>query len=282
MKIILSLILVYTSLFLHAQVLDPAKEWFELEPFFREDSIKTHHVSSIYINIQEKNDGEPIKKRSQFLFYEFNKNGALINSLKSISLNRKNDTAQHCYTYNQNNLLVRKTEIQGPFHYSYLYFYKNGLLKKEIKIDQNSTQNDTLYRRVYQSSKTDSLEAVKTLNELGKPYKERQMVYNKEGYCTKDRMSFIRNQNYNEVRYIYEQKLLREIQKDTYFQKLEKQKMSFSYLTDKLDYVIFFKEDEHIKKYAILYAESGLEKTVIERNYKESIIRIYNFYYETY
>lgn len=282
MKLLLlaSLSLVYFNL--QAQVFDPIKNWFELSPFFIQEAVKSNQIASIYISIQEKNDGEPIKNRSEFLKYEFDRNGFILKSQKSISLSTKSDTAEFLYEYYPSGLLKRREEIQGPFHYSYSFLYKNELPLKEIKIDEHRLPKDTIYQRTFKVKKADSLLEILTLNLSGKAYKKRVIKFHHNHNPLSDKTSFTRNQNYTAVNYLYKDNWIREIHKTTYYQKLEKQKLLLYYQGEKLDHLVFFENDERIKKYAILYSNDGLEQTVIERNFKHSSIKIYNIYYSYY
>ena len=264
----------------HAQVLDPSKEWFQLENFFDQESIEKNRISAIHIEALHKKDGEKIGSESQFLHYNFNEDFLLKDCFKSIPLKRGEDTASVHFEYNEEQLLVKKSEINGPFHFSYLFNYKEEIISKEVKIDEQSSNHDTIYKRFFQCEKTDSSLIIKSLNDNGKAYKTTEIIYNSFGKIKKERVNFSRGQNHIEKRFTYENEKLVQSEKTSYFHKLEKQKKVFNYSQGKFDYVYHFQNDQLIKKLAFTYNESGLISAVIERNYEEKSIRIFRFLYE--
>ena len=237
----------------HAQVLDPSKEWFQLENFFDQESIEKNRISAIHIEALHKKDGEKIGSESQFLHYNFNEDFLLKDCFKSIPLKGGEDTARVYFEYNKEHLLVKKSEINGHFHFSYLFDYKEKDISSLI---------------------------IKSLNDNGKAYKTTEIIYNSFGKIKKERVNFSRGQNYIEKRFTYENGKLVQSEKTSYFHKLEKHKKVISYSQGKFDYVYHFQNEQLLKKLAFTYNESGLISAVIERNYEEKSIRIFRFLYE--
>lgn len=281
MKTLLSLILFGLSNFvLQSQILDPSKEWFEMESFFNPEVIKSKGISAIHISIQEKKDGGLIKKANQFLHYEFNADFLLKKSYKSIPLKGGHDTSWTTFHYNKQNRLIKKSEKNGPFHFTYLYEYENGLAAKEVKINENAENKDTVYERLLKSEKHDSTLIIESLNEHGKAYKTLKITYNQNGKVVKERINYSRAQNYTEVVYTYENNRLIQSKKTSYFHKTKEQKKAFKYNKDKIEFVLFYKNGVLIKKLGFTYQPNGLVAAVVERNYEEKSIRIFQFLYD--
>lgn len=280
MKTFLSLIFLGLSTFVQAQILDSSKEWFEMESFFNPEAIKAKGISAIHISIQEKKDGKLIKNFGQFLHYDFNEEFLLKKSFKSIPLKNGHDTSRTTFFYNNKGQLIKKSEKNGPFHFTYIYEYENGTASKEIKINEKTEKKDTLYERKLKSEKNDSTYIIESLNQYGKAYKTEKITYNQSGKIIKDRKNYSRGQNYTEVIYTYENNRLILSEKTSYFHKTKKQKKEFTYKNDKVEFVLFYKNEELIKKFGFTYQSNGLIAAVVERNYEEKSIRIFQFLYD--
>lgn len=280
MKTLLSLTLFGLSIFTQAQILDPSKEWFEMESFFNQKAIISNHISAIHISIQEKKDGGLIQKAKQFLHYEFDEAFLLKKSYKSIPIKGGQDTSWSTFQYNEDGLLIKKSEKNGPFHFTYLYEYKNGLAEKEIKINEKAENKDTVYERLLKSEKHDSTLIIESLNEHGKAYKTAKITYNQYGKIIKERSNYSRAQNYIEVLYTYENNQLLKLEKTSYFHKTEKHKKVFSYKNNMLEFVQSYKNEILTKKLGFTYKNNGLVSAVVERNYIDQSIRIFQFLYD--
>lgn len=274
--------LVYLLLFTavcNAQFLDSKEDWFTLTPFFHQNEIANHQIEQIHIKIQSKKDGAAILDYCDFLQYNFNDKGQMVRSEKSIQLGRIIDTAQFIYQYNKDGQVICRNEIQRNVNYSFIRNYNQGLPYREIKIDENTIPFDTLYNRRLISKKTDYEFIVKTLNDKGLPFKIQTETYRNDQLNSK-RIDYIRNQNYQEVAFGYENgKLIRKsihsqfgVSKDSYW--------IFSYQSNQLVTAVFYKGKQRSLKRVYTYREDGLLTDVIERNFIEKSIKIYYFSYK--
>lgn len=260
-----------------AQSFNPKAEWFDLIPFFSKDTIKSKEISTIYISIQSKKDGKKISEKSQFLRYNFDDQGNLIRSQKSVPMSNRIDTSEFNFSYNKSGLLKRRDEKQGQFNFSYLFMYNGNNLKKEIKIDNKS--NDTLYLKEFKTIEYEHVKITNTLNDHKVPYKQLKKEYDTDGKIILSKTTYNKTQNYLETSYKYIENILEEINHTIYFNKKKTNTLKFNYFESNLAEVEFYEDSLRVKKYAILYNENNLEQTVIERDYINSNINIYNIYY---
>lgn len=261
-----------------AQLLNPATDWFEATSFFNEKTLANRNISDIHLLIVDKKDGAIIIDRGTFLHYEFGTNGKLKQFVKSIKLAQKIDTAVVDYYYNYDNQVVRRSEQQGAFHYSFIYEYQYGLPVSAIKIDENTYWGDTLYKRKLKSEKKRGELIVSTLNNKGIPYKVKKSVFENDTLKT-ERITYLRNQNYTEKSFAYEGGKLETYKNINFFQKKQESVWKYEYENGVLITAMLYENGEKAKKRAFTFRDDGLIGAVVERNYIEKSIRIYSFLY---
>ena len=272
-------LLLLSSLACQAQVFDPKEEWFTMTSFFQRKEIADHQIQQIHIKIQSKKDGEAILKYSDFLQYNFNETGQMVRSEKSIPLGLIVDTACFIYHYNNEGQVIYRKEIQRNFNYSFIRLYQQDMPYRDIKLDENTIPFDTLYNRRLISKKSEYELVVKTLNDKSLPFMVQTETY-RDGQIYSNRIDYVRNQNYQEEAFGYENgKLIRKSlhsqfgdSKDSYW--------IFSYESNQLTSAEYYKERERSLKRVYTYSEDGLIIDVIERDFIEKSIKIYYFSYK--
>jgi len=278
MRSIFSMIFCLLFLSSEAQFLNPTTDWFEAASFFNVKTLTNKNISDVHVMIRNKNDGEVIIDRGTFLHYEFGTNGNLKRFLKSIKLAQSTDTAIVEFYYNYENQIVKRSEKQGAFHYTFIYKYLNQLPTLAIKIDENSSSKDTLYKRTLKGEKQSNRLIIETLNEKGVPYKVKEIRYQKDTLIT-ERTTYLRNQNYSEKRFDYEEGKLKSYTSSSFFHKKQSSVWEYEYENEVLISAMLYEDGVKAKKRAFTFRDDGLIDAVIERNYLEKSIRIYNFLY---
>jgi len=276
MRRVLFIILLLSSFGTTAQVFNFKVDWFDNNSFFEAVFLQSKKVESISISVSEKKDGAYFQGARPILRYDFNANGQLKRSYKLIPLKNKIDTALFQFFYTDKNQLYKRTEQQGLFNFGYYFFYKNGFLEREVKINQ--TSKDTAYLRYFESTIQGLERSVILLNSIHKPFATISEKKSKSGLLLRKKLAYNRNPNYSEVSYSYKGKQL--IQKKE--QKLQGKELINTYFLhkgDKLDLVKIEKNNILIKKYAFTYTESGLPKEIIERDMIKKNVKIYKIDY---
>lgn len=254
-----------------AQVFNFEREWFDNYSFFTSDFIQNNGIESIAISMSEKKDGKYFKDENMILYYEYEASGKLAASYKFIPLRNRIDTAVFRFYYNNYEQLYKRTEKQGPFHFGYYFSYDQGILKKEIKINQNS--KDTAYLRYFETTTHHLEERTTLLNSSGKPFATIHKKFDDSKHLLSKKLAYSRNSNYAESVFTY---------KGDFLIKKEERKGStieITYNGDKPELIKIYKEGKLQKKYAFTFMENGMPKEIIERHLIEKTIRVYKLNY---
>jgi hypothetical protein len=275
------LIIFVTNPLIRAQIVDPAVwNWFEMENFFNENELVKEGIEAIHIKIDEKKDGEIIREKGDFLHYEFDPQGNLIESLKSIKLANRVDTLQNSYHYNQDGQLLVKEEIQPPFHFSFHYQYEEDKATKEIKIDENRPGKDTVQQHFYSYKKQGNM----TIKDIsydadGLPFKKEQTQMGTEGRIESHKLSYQRGGAYQHTTFHYENDRLKKVHFVSQFSAKSEYFKQFFYNNGKLNEILLFEDGKRTKKMALTYKKNGLIEALIERDFQAKQIKIYYFLY---
>lgn len=258
--------------------LDPAKEWFTLEGFFDIDKIQGADIKGVVIYKSDKKDDEAFNNERKLAQYYFNENGHLIESQNFVPLSRRIDTSSIEFNYKEDKL-VRRVESQGPFKFSFSFVWLNDSTFLEIKIDENTL--DTNYIHRIEIKKDSEYKEVFTFyNSIGRPMKSQwverdlfnQKIYQKESYARS--LSF----EVDSFNYQAKQLLSRLIWNTIGKQK--KTMYEFTYVDGYLDFIVLKEDGELSFKYALLYNEKKLVKSIVKRDVKEKSISIYKLEYQ--
>ena len=109
-------------LVLSAQFFNQKKDWFQEESFFNDSTIKENRIKKISISISNKKDGESIKKSTEKINYEFNRNGQILASKKIYISSYSIDTISTLFQYNHKNLLTSRINEFNKFQFKFKYF----------------------------------------------------------------------------------------------------------------------------------------------------------------
>ena len=278
--LLLSLFIAFTSLYLKAQLIDPAAtKWFELDNFFSKDAIAEQGIAAIHIKIDEKKDGEIIREKGDFLHYEFDAEGNLTQSLKNIRLANRIDTLENLYTYNDKGQLIEKNEIHPPFHFSFHYQFKENRPIKEIKIDESKPLKDTVQQHLYSYKIQENGIIKETTYTNGLPFKKEQIRFGQNGRITSRKLSYQRGGAYRHTLYHYENNQLKKVRLTSRFSKKSERFKQFFYKEAQLNEVLIFEEGKRTHKLAVTYKKNGLIEAIIERDFWAKKIKIYYFLY---
>ena len=277
MKIILFFLLLVSTLSIHGQIFTFQHEWFENESFFNDSVIQEQRIAAIHIWQSEKKDGRAFQSERDFLHYEFNRSGKLSASYKSVDLRNKVDTATFLFSYNQKGQLYKQSEQQGPFHFSYFYFYEGNRLFKEVKINVASSSIDTAYLHYLKHNSSKNSTRITTLNALKKPFLYLDKEYDLDHNLIRETKSYHRNRRYQETVYNYNQEQLTRIEK--LINGSKQKEISIARNGEQIELVSFIENKNLVKKYAFTYHLNDLPKAIIERNLVEKKIIIYRLEY---
>lgn len=275
------LIIFVTNPLIRAQIIDPAVwNWFEMENFFNENELVKEGIEAIHIKIDEKKDGEIIQEKGDFLHYEFDPQGNLIKSLKSVKLANRVDTLQNRYHYNQDGQLLVKEEIHPPFHFSFHYQYTERQPTQEIKIDENSSKKDTIQQHFYSYKKQENT-IIKEISydANGQAFKKERTQRGKEGRLESHKLSYSRGGAYQHTTFHYENDYLKKVRFVSQFSAKTERFKQFFYKNGKLNEILLFEDGKRIKKMALTYKKNGLIEALIERDFEAKQIKIYYFLY---
>ena len=278
MKLTLFIFFTLLQTLSYAQLLAVDEEWLTNQSFFNDSVLRSHNISAIHIWESEKKDGMHFKAENSFLHYEFNNYGQLVISYKAIPLKSKVDTAIHTYVYNEDRLVVKKSEKHGPFYFNFYSFYNEDGLAKELKVDESNNKSDTAFIHYFTHENKAMEIRTTTLNILHKPFLYLDQKYDSYGRLIEKRKSYHRNQSFTKVTYQYSEDKLSSIIKES-SSKEEKDEIKVEYLDSKLNLVSVFSGNTLIKRYGFTYSEKGLPKAIIERNSIQKKIKIYRVEY---
>lgn len=264
-----------------AQILDPfVWKWFELDNFFDKRDLVEERIEAIHIKIDEKKDGEIIREKGDFLHYEFDLQGNLTKSLKSVKLAMRIDTLQNIYRYDQDGLLQEKEEIHPPFHFSFHYQYTQRQPTKEIKIDENSSKKDTVHQHFYSYKKQEnSIIKEISYDANGQTFKKERTQKGEAGRIESHKLSYSRGGAYQHTTFHYENDLLKKVRFVSQFSVKTERFKQFFYKNGKLNDILLFEDGKRTKKMALTYKKNGLIEALIERDFEAKQIKIYYFLY---
>ena len=260
--------------------LDPCKDWFTLNDFFLSEKIREKLVKEIVISKSDKRDDEAFGKQHVIGIYRFDESGRLVLSENFVQLSRRVDTASIEFVYAENRL-QRRIEKQGSFNFSYSHKWINDSTYKEIKVDENML--DTNYVHEIKINKITANEEKKTIyNSIGRPMKSiwtgknlfNQIVYQKESYSRS--LSFLVDS------FAYSATQLQSRLEWNTIGRQKKTRWKFTYVEGYLDFLEKEEDGNLTFKYAFLYNENKLVKSIVMRDMLAKTIRIYKFKYDYY
>ena len=279
MKCFLFFFCSFFSFFSIAQF-DPSKEWFTLEDFFDLQLIQNKSVKSITVYKSDKKDDEVFSAETKFTAYFFSTKGELEESRKFVSLSGRIDTSVYEYKYNRSKLISR-TEIQGPFSFRYHYSWINDSSFQEIKIDNRTL--DTNYVHRVEVRKEEGLKKKYTYyNSVGRPMKTQWVTTNLLGKVIAKKESYARSASFVVDSFTCEVNQLIHRSKQNTIGVNKKTTWEFTYQEDYLDFIKEMKDGKVIRKFAILYNDLQLIKSIIQRDVSEKTISVYKVEYEYY
>ena len=273
--------LFFISIQSSAQLINLKKDWFQIDGFFNQDFVKKRNIKKIIIKQSNKLDGHAIKSKSAGLIFDFYPHGSLKKGIKFNLAQKRLDSMSISFRYDNENNLYRKTENSAYYTFAYYYQYNDqNQLEKEIKVDLNKQQTDTLYYRTFDYFNNDTLLIRYTKNDNGKIFQTQKSI-SKANYNS-ELVEFSQNQSFVYDEYHYDKEKLIRWKKTESFSKTKKTEYNYKYLNDLLDEVAIYFLGELTYRRAILYSHDQLIKHIIERNYVEQSINIYYFSYEFY
>jgi len=276
MKVLLSLLLSAFIITSTAQSIRFEVPWMDYENFFEPKDIELKSIASITFFQKVKKDGKPMGRKRKVLKYIFNKNGFLTQSIKYASNMQRLDSNFFQYDYNEMNQLIRKDEHMGNFHFSYRFTYMNGKKNKMVKIDMRQNPQDTTLIRYYEHLNAPDYDLEVVKNELEIAFQKNRKIFDEKGRLIKQRNSYLRNAQFNEQRFIYEGKLLLQIDFNSSYTTYKSQKWLFSYKQNELDLIRCFRMDKLHLKYALLYNENGFLENIIERSVIDHTVTVFD------
>ena len=232
-----------------------------MEDFFDLEFIQNKSIQSITIYKSDKKDDDIFSAERKFAEYFFSIEGKLYESRKFVSLSSRVDTPVYEYEYNGFRLSSR-TEIQGLLSFRYCYSWLNDSSFQEIKIDNKTL--DTNYIHLVKVRKEEGLKKNYTCyNSVGSPMKSEwvttnlmgKTIYKKESYARS--LSFVLDSfNYKAIQLISRSKL-------NTIGGHKKTIWEFTYQGGYLDFIKEMKDGEIVRKFAVLYNELQLIKSII-------------------
>lgn len=261
-------------LVLSAQFFNQKKDWFQEESFFNDSTIKENRIKKISISISNKKDGESIKKSTEKINYEFNRNGQILASKKIYISSYSIDTISTLFQYNHKNLLTSRINEFNKFQFKFKYFYnQSGTIIKELKLDAVDKRYDTLYARTFVKKEIGTGYEISTLNEAKVAFLKE--LYTAVGNTVTVRNSFYKNRNFTEYKYFFLNNRIETREKTVSMSKKRIIREDFKFIQNLLDEVSIFKDGILWLKRGIIYSDNGFPENIIERNNEEKLIRIY-------
>ena len=279
MRIVISLLLIFSFLEGIAQF-DPSKEWFVLEDFFEQKKIKSNQIKGIIIYKSDKKDNEAFKRERKFVQYSFSEKGRLSESQKFVPMSRRIDTSIFEFKYEGDKLLSR-TENQGRFHFKYAYLWLNDSAFKETKIDENTLDTNYVHRVEIQHQ-TDLKIKYTYYNSIGRPMKFEWVTFNSFNKIILQKESYSRSLSFVEDSFNYKATQLISKSKWNTVGRQKKTNWQFTYKNGYLDFIEQSEDNLLVSKFAILYNDKRLIKSIVKRDMREKTISIYKVEYEYY
>lgn len=171
-------------------LLNQGGEAFTDQPFFNADLIRANHIKSIEGNYATKNNGEMIHESTDWVRYEFDVTGRLIEHIEIRNHSRKKEIQLHQYAYDSLGLILmhRRSENGGFTRAIFDYDSSHQLSAVATYRDNYDYASNTLkateliQMEFIQHLAHDNVRIQKTLNSDHLPYLEEISSYNQEGY----------------------------------------------------------------------------------------------------
>ena len=275
-------------------LLNPDGEVLENAPFFNPDFIKKHKVKSFRGTYATKFDRDVIRPNEDAFVYEFDKLGQLVRKYKIL----KADTllSTYIYDYRGNVIIHRETNKMGYYEYRYSYNKENRLVEKEIRRDNQTTQNKLSFeldeKAMISKEKYEYISLTgkdykkKCYNSSGRIFKEEFFYFNDEGQLVKIESALKTGMSRTEINYFYDKKgRLEEVKTISKATKTHIKRRLFEY--DDKDNVVarfIYRNDKLImEEQLVYYRETELLQAVISREAEQPMLTILEFKsYRTY
>jgi len=259
---------------------DPSKEWFVLEDFFEQQQIEGNRIKGIIIYKSDKKDDEAFGNQRKIAQYFFTAEGRLSLSQKFVPLSGRMDTSFFEFDYKGNKLFSR-TESQGPFCFKYSYLWLNDTVFQEVKTDQNTLDTNYIHRVEIQKEERYRRKFT-YYNSIERPMKSKWVTNNSFGKVILQRESYSRSLSFVENSFNYKATQLVSRSK---WNTIGRQRNFFWQFTYKEGYLDFIEQSEDellVLKFAILYNDQRLIKSIVKRDVREKVISIYKIEYNYY
>lgn len=213
-----SLVLLVSCGALSAQILDVYQgKLYENECQFNQRFIRDNKIKTITGKISVKKDLQPITSKGLIVQYAFDREGKLIEHIKTMSLRGgRIDTTQSSFSYSQNNQLVQKALFYVKAYDAHRFEYNddNTIKTESIVRGANSNQykfgfdkgTETIVKqeRFEWSELNDSTKKVVYYNSADRPYKERLIINNALGQKQSENTTYFLTKKRNLVTYKYD------------------------------------------------------------------------------
>jgi hypothetical protein len=257
---------------------NPSEDWFSLDGFFESQITQNKGISSITIYKSDKKDDEVFQEEKKYMHFTFSTKGMLLESRKFIELSRRTDTSIYTFNY-EDSKLASRTESEGPFCFSYIYDSLNDSTIQETKLDEKTLdtnyihhiniQEETSWRRKYTY-----------YNSIGRPMKNCWISKNTLGNVIAKKESYSRSLSFVVDSFNYNGNLLINRLKWNTIGVQKRTVWEFAYENGFLDFIKQTEDGTLVAKFAILYNEKELIKSIVMRNVKEKTISIYKVEYD--
>ncbi len=190
----------FFGLFGYAQIIDNRYGTaFTEDSFFNVDFIRQNKIKSITGSVATKREGEAVRQRDQFFYYEFDSLGRISVIMSTFSaLGLSTDTTVTRFYYDaQHNLITRRSnDNHGFYSYNYEYDSLGRITRESYCRDENAGPDKYHFIQGQQfviSSETFSYETYskhqrvkRYYNNYGQLYQEKFSYFNELGYHTED------------------------------------------------------------------------------------------------
>ena len=295
LKSCFAVILIIIGTQTNAQLLDGSKNLFSDEPFFNIDFVKVNKIKAITGELLYKKDNEIIQSRNKFIRYDFDSLGRMFRIVNIfIRIDSIVDTTISAFHYDEKNRMITKRVSDNFGFYSLNYDYDShdnitkGTYCREIS-SGNSQSNFVLakqYPIAFDAFEYEYLSAIqykkKTLNNLGKPYKEIIVNKNQAGQIVEEYGKLIVTSKIEKINYAYDEKY-RLIEKVDYSNVSEENKIVFKYKYDIQNNILEFEKyqnDVLIFHSEFLYDENHLFTSQVSRDEGNKTIDISKYSYD--
>ena len=259
---------------------NPSEDWFSLHGFFESELIQRKNIRFITIYKSDKKDNQAFQRENKFLHFAFSTEGKLLESRKFIELSGRTDTSTYTFKY-EGSRLTSRTENEGPFCFSYTFGWLNDSTIQETKIDEKTSDTNYIHHITVQQE-TSLKKKYTHYNSIGRPMKFQWISEDALGNVIAERYSYSRSLSFVVDSFSYNGNLLINrltwntigVQKRTVWE--------FTHENGMLDFIKEVDDGELVAKFAILYNDNQLIKSIVKRNVKEKTISIYRVEYNYY